>query len=523
MRPVGPRLVSLVIACGVAACNPDERRFVEGPPAPPERVSVDVAFDPAATLFMGVGQSAALSVVVTPSPPSPLYVALRGDAADASLDRGVVSLGADGRGTVRLFAPSRAASFEVVASVDGAGAGVRSVTVSGGGTASLVVLPQYAGKRSLGEISLSARPGERCSDHASASIPDGTPMATGPLGAPTELAGIPIGSTALVSARAGELAAGCVDVGGLHLGETRMVIVNLVDAPMRIAPMKLHLSLKVVPDEEAWPLALSVAKARFVDALFGSTGQLSAALLDTMGASLTPASAALFSARRASLGWDAAISSLVAPAQALGSEWVPSGVTRLVVQPGVVAGTLSSDPASPGFAVLVPDDLLGVTGASLSPDPKKLTWALAAEGTDKVALGGAIVLPLSRVLAASVDASLAAAGAKSGSDALVEAMHCDAVAAAMSGGGQAFGACGAPCVVSLCEAASRAMWERAAASDESAGRSLSLAFTLSASAEVDDEAQLVSMQGSWTGVMTESGPSPLAPKIPAKGPAFGGP
>lgn len=523
MRPVRSHVVAFFLAALAGACTAEERRFEEGPPSVVEPKTVAIAFDPPGMLALGVGQSATVSFVASPVPDTPLYVALRGDAADASLDKSVVPLDAEGRGKVTLFAPSRAGSFEIVASVDGAGTAARPVSVSGGGTAKLLVVPQYAGKRALGDLFVSVRAGERCSDHPEMPIADGPSVQKTTLGTPATLEGVPLGPTSLVTVRSGATAAGCIDVNGLHLDETRTVIVGLVDAPMRIAPVKLQLSLAIVPEPEAWPLTLSVWKTRFVAALFGGETKLPAALLDTMATALPVGEALAFQAARKKAGWDASLAPVLAPADVVSKSWVPAGVSRLLTTPGTVTGTLSSGSTSMGFAVLVPDQVLGVSSKAFALEPKKVTWSTASEGSDTVVAGGSVAVPPSRVLAAAIEATLVEDGAKSAKDALASVISCEAVTSVLVATGNAFGTCGATCVKALCDGAVATLWERAASSDEHAGRTLSLAFSLSASAEVDADASLLSFQGAWTGSMTESGPAPLGGKVSAKGQATGVP
>jgi len=240
------------------------------------------------------------------------------------------------------------------------------------------------------------------------------------------------------------------------------------------------------------------------------------ALLDAMRIASADSLQA-FENTRKSEGWDALLQSRWGPSAStklrdLVSGWLLTGRQSFVAAPHPFTGLLTplsraQDPAAASTALLSLQTVGGLGAASAGfIDRANASWTAGAD--DTVLLNTDLYFVRSE-LAASLAEAAALAGDSSATnapEALVSALDCSGIAAALTAAGAdpdlAYGDCGVDCLAATCESALSALWQRGA---EVAGSDYSrLTFTATGKALVGDAANLMGLTGSWVGELSDS-------------------
>jgi hypothetical protein len=489
-------LAAALAAAALSACD-------AGPPsptvAPDAGLGADrlVAFEVSGVLTAKPGEDVRVGVLAAPSVRF-VDVSLQGEYGDASLDAERL-VPRDGRASFVLHAPSQPSLFSLHAKTDTGGAARLDVAVSRAGFARVRAVPSYRGSRPVNALVASAFLKATCRDlSAMKPVPDGAPLATGPLGQTLDLDNVPAGGRVSVAVRAGQYAFGCQDVSELPAGGSRDVPIELFDRALDLsaASLKVRVTFEPQPNEAvAWNErqsgAADLALAKFSP--LGTAQDESARLLDAMADA--SAQATLFGQARAQGAWDGKVQahlaqrppSLRARAQGWLAASLPSTLGDLTLH-------LASGPG-PEEATL---GLLRVGAADaqvagyVAPSP--FLWK--ADGAeDAVRLEGSLRFSPSALACAMADEDAAAKipGAKDVPTALALAVDCASLGQALGG----YGSCGATCMEQLCGKALGALWAKAR--EATAQQPSELRINLGTKVEVGENAEPVSFAGAWLG------------------------
>ena len=471
------------------------------------------------------GASLQLGLTLGGGPDRAITVWLEGSYGDASLSAGQVTT-SGGQASVALQTGTTApATFYVHASATGAMDALLFVSVSADGFTDVTVVASYSGVRPQQAVTASAFLGTTCAALAMATLGDGSPVASGALGAPIVLNAVPAGGHVSIQARIDFYAAGCVDIAELTPNGVPEVDVSIIDVPMALAQTNLDALFTFTPaasDALSWTNALDADVSPIVSTFAPSNGE-PGALLDAMRALVPAADQASFDAARSQGEWDDATASWLGQhSPTMGARitsWLEEGEPDTL---GALAAHL--DPgASAGFAAIsLLDFTLANTNADVSASSAGLSvsgpFAWTADAQDTVHLSGTLTVSAPPLLARAADAravkDVQGAPPDQGvAGALATTIDCDGLGAALAGSSMVYPGCDATCLGALCGAALSSMW---ATATSTGGGSLSIGMTASAPATVDDHAAPVSFDGSWVG---QVGPTSGGPTFDTKGEA----
>ncbi|MBI5533666.1 MAG: hypothetical protein HY898_13180 [Deltaproteobacteria bacterium] len=518
LRAIGSMAVACALAC--ACSSSSEQQPIPDAAVVPETGPVDkatsIAFEPDAMLTLAPGEKTTLQIVVQPTGVHSVRFSLVGDSLDASLDADLLQTTELGRAAVVLTAPQAATAFQVRAVADDGPSAQAVVSVSGTGFAKLTVVPAYAGARSTPEWTATAAALISCSDKKGIPPQDGPLMQTAPSGSPLVLDGLPAGPKLAITLRSGHAVGGCSDLVKLSAGEERTVSVKVGDRPIELASTDFELGIVLEPDGTALEPWLEASTAKFVEA-FAPKGNEAAALLDAMQ-SLAPVPAE-FAKARLNGKWDEAavqyLQLLGKPLSERIHSWAAKGF--LPLRGGVgLTGRIRSTQESPSQPALTVETFGGLDAAKVGWSYDYMT-SLSADPGDTVHVAGAVYVLPTAYVAAAVDSATASAEVPDGLSALRHVVSCSKLADALATTTLP-PTCLMSCIEKLCMAGVGRMWETARDASEDSFDAASLSFNVSAAAQVDAEAVIVTMAGTWAGEFT-SGQDDVSVKGTATGTA----
>lgn len=498
----------MTLFAGCSENSADEAAYGDAADSPAP--GADILYLGESPLTLSPGERALLSFAVRPRGQHAVRFALTGDSGDASLDTGTATSDANGNVAVELTAPSTSRTFTVRATLPLGASAEAPVSVSGIGFGSIEVVASYSGKRRLGRIVGTVATGTSCAELV------GIPPLDGPLvgqamhpRAPV-VESAPVGPALVVTARAGQFAGGCMDVKGLRAGETKSVVVPLLDRPLELRdPLVARFEL----DTEAAVLAWLEASSELSAAAFAGSSE-AASLLDAMTDALPPEHQATFAELRGQEDWDAKLTAHFADegiSLATSSRELLLEAARSLELAAGVSGRIEKTTATTvGF------EAQALFGRPLEPGtstPISMTFSATAD--DVVHLGGELDFSPRALLAeAALDPARARIpSANSVPSALAELVGCAALVEALASEGPVLPECeDSTCLVQACVDGIASMWEGAMRDDELARWKL----TASGEAEVGNEAELLGFDGSWVGSIDHD-----ATAIAVKGPTRG--
>lgn len=499
MRLTSSIVASLALVAATTGCSvSDEASLTELPPpaeTPPNDVSI--AFDASGTLTMSPGETTTLEVVTDPPGAYSITFLIVGDATDASLDATTVLAGPDGRASVTLRAPDRAATFVLRARVkDGATADL-PVAVSAQGFGTVVVEPEYGGEREVGSWRAGVLTGTSC-DALADQLPDDPPGALSAVAMPGEelrIEAAPVGPNLTVYVRASRYMWGCADEKDLSPDEAIAVEVKVFDKPIDLSDVALDIDLDFTPDPGPWATITSAAVDSLIVQL--SAGSFAENLLAAMAQQASSPSD--FEADALQYGWLATIESHLGSvgfdATTTLSSWAEAGLMNEAPR---VTARLDALPDAEGFALLTLDRIGSAAPASLAI-PSDYVVAFDADPEDVVHLGGELFFLADAYVGSAVEKEALAATQLPIGDALGEAVGCASLSL------PSVASCDQACLEELCVGALASMWAQARAAAGSAAVG-DIVMQVSGAAQFDQDASLTGFDGMWLGkVETEYG------------------
>lgn len=488
----------LVCTAGCGADAPADTRLDSETPT---REATSLAFVPGGVLKLLPLELADINLAAGPPDQYLVRFALladRPDAApnDASLDRAEAITDPRGVATVTLTAPSSPSTFTVRAAIGDLEAHL-PVSVSDQGYGTVIAQPVYTGTRPIETWVASVRSGSSCADLAGFPPPDGALVATTSSTELPTIDSVPVGPIASVSVRSGHFAYGCTNVADLNTDEVRTVPIDVADRPMELSG-ELALSLGIDDQGEEWSTLLTDAIASSLDAFRNGALDDVQMLLDGMEAlSTDPEGFQMLSAMH---DFYAVVQANLSEATLTdrARTWLEAGVENL--EP--LQGELELRNNSAAFRLLsaggVPTEESGFLGTA--------TWSAFSDPGDTLVLGGPLRFQVNRwvVALANGPALEQFPAAADAAEALVLVTDCPLIASNLStaAGGSVGGECDATCAQHLCEAAIVTAWARAG---DAGGELTRIAIGVTGTAQVDDEARPVSLDGTWLGTL--AGPS----------------
>jgi hypothetical protein len=479
-----------------------------------EFTQADAVLEPSATTELVVH-------VTPPSPPRTVRFALIdfdgpetvSDVADAALENTTeVVTDEHGDARVRLIAPSVPTTFDVRAMVEGI-EDTHRVEVMASGRETLIVHYDYVGGRSVTDWVVAVYDDDRTCADLEGNPPVGMDPAlsvTVPKEEQIRLAGMPVGTKLAVTLRAGYFAGGCSGVDAVVEGQVNSVLVTVTNRPIQLDESVVELRLGLAGQEESLSDGMVSVIDAARDALLGDAATDSEALLDAMQEeAMAGAVCSTFGSARESIAWDDELE------VALGEEaassirddlagWLAGGIPALAREDALVA-TLAAEPDVMGAASLVWHTIAGFPASDAGfPESAAATWT--ADARDNVSLGATIEFNPAAllVLGAAEPATTDVPGASSVAEALaLRGGRCDTVTAALvargQGPGQSCLGCDAACTSMLCERGLERLVIRA--SDALAEEPATLRLAATGFAEVGEQAELRTLDGSWVGAL----------------------
>lgn len=480
-----------------------------------------LAFEPSSTLELAPGEQRTLQVVAKPRAAYHVRFALVGDPGNAALDRSEVETDESGVAKVGLTAPTLPTTFSVRASVGTSMSAEAAVSVSAGGYATLVVHPDYGGKRlEWGDRWVaSVRAGTDCASLTGTPPPDGDLKGTSQVALnlsfkDPQIDSVPVGPALAVTARAGHFAGGCIDVQDLVPGTANMVTVPVVDRAMQLDQTDLDVELGIDTSAAEWGQMVSNTIGQTTDAMVDGAADDVVALLDAMQTALGQSAAASdFSQARATDGWDSLLYTVLGNGashaiRAPVKKWLLAGATTIGGS-GTFVGHLDGQGQDPGKAELTLSSIAGLAPASVgSPtDLGAVSWS--ADPGDTVLLGAQLSwMPSLLVTALALPpAQKDAPAATTVPEAIANQVDCSAIGTALASTGakqnEAYPGCDATCAAALCGNGLVVMWDRARKSSASQVEAATLDISATGSVDsVDDVARPTHFDGSWVGKLS---------------------
>jgi len=473
-------------------------------------------------LHLKPGDVASLAVTTLPAAAHTVRFALLGNPLDAVLsDTSLVTDADSGTAVLTLTAPSTPTGFSVRASSPGAPAFPLDLAVEETNMASLSIKPSYPGERVLTGYVASATPGSACTD-----LGAGSPPEDGPILAPSTdvwpiALQVPTGVKLAVMLRAQRFAWGCTTLNAASEGIPNDVEVVMANVPMKLESSNVGFELDLDSFDD-FDQALAGPAAEVTSALLGGASDDVGALLDTMGAEASDATA--FAAARSAQNWDDALRN------ALGSNadvvlrdplsrWIQAGLAALPTSGGLTGTLTGSTNGTPNVTLA---KAFGLTASTAGFKPSgTASWEVGAD--DRVVVGMSMTMtPTTFLLAEALGPATAEVeGAPSLAVALDELVPCSTVAATLVAAGvaknESLKDCNAACTEQLCVDAVQILADAPADAD---GTKWTLDVAFTASGTVGADAQLASFSGRWLGRLTTADGSSsltgLATSAPAK-------
>ncbi len=429
-----------------------------------------------------------------------------GDPGDAALDRNESQTDTDGVAHVILTAPSTPAGFNVRASA-GKQSGFQGVQVTSLGYTTLRVMPSYSGQRPVSTWTATAATGLDCSQLSGNPPPDGTLLGVASGADEVSISRVPVGVGVVVTVRAGHYIGGCATLPPLSEGDGNTVLVYASDRPLNLAD-NLALEFGPTDAQPAFDKLLGGSNSLVEDSLLGGATSDLAALLDAMRDATPDVDRSAFVVAREQGGWDAALESAFgnSGARALRDpvdRWLKAGLATFDA-----ANTFSGTLSAAGDNALLELSLI----AGLSPSEGGFansfpaTWR--ADSSDTLQLGTELSWVPSRLVTALAvaPALIEFPAAQNAAEALASSVDCDRVASLLLAHGVSVGSalydgCDESCGASTCVAAINNAWSNA---EDASGSSLAtLSVTATGSAKVGDAAELVKLDGTWVGELSD--------------------
>lgn len=473
------------------------RHHTNGGESPSGDVSIQVG-DGSGDFVYAPDMPTEVPVKVTPAGIYEVRFALANDARDAFLDRNAAITDSDGMASAILTAPSSPIKFNLRASVPGASTEVQaspSTTLT-----TLLVMPSYAGTRSVTAWVATADTRMKCDPHDPVPPPDGFLIGESDAPQPVPVQFVRLDVPQRITVRAGHFAGGCTDVPALSLDERRLVTVTVTDRPLQTGDVKIPVTLGI-DASDAWTQGFSSLTDLMVSKAVRGSKSDTAALLDEMADATPYLWQDAFIFQRQHLGWDDRVTKLLdggdTALRATLKRWVRTGLTSLSTS--AFAGTLTSAKEAMGSASLAVTEVAGAAPADSGfPGVLALTWT--STPGDKVLFGGSATWQPSRLIGTVVNqaAKKEIASATSVSDALAKSLSCEQIGRTLADAAidLPFLNCDAACMSSRCEEALDTMWGRAR--NAAVGKA-AVHFAASGNATVDDTAHPVGFTGSWLG------------------------
>jgi hypothetical protein len=422
---------------------------------------------------------------------------------DGVLDRSSTLSDAEGLARVSLTAPSTPVKLSLRAG-SGSVFVYAQITVTARGTTAITVVPRYAGPREVTQWVASVHVGKGCEDLTGVPI-DGDWVGVSSTDE-VEVRDVPVGQPLAVTLRAGRFLNGCADEEGVSEGPATRVVVPLSAVPLNLGSSVLDVTIGLEPGDPTLEAALESGRAVAALALRSSADEAPAAasdvaaLLDAMQSELVPTQSEAFASARAAENWDAEV------AEALGDpqgtrltdallRWSTIGSSALL-SPHAFEGRLQSSANLAGHASLTIDRAAGAAAAELGVSAEPIsTWE--ADGTDKLAFGGALSWMPSKLAAGlAIAPALAETGAESLDAALQQLYECPVVARAIADSSSLAG-CDTECLETLCSSGMSALWDKV--QNFSGATSERLELTAVGDATVGEDAEAVALVATWVG------------------------
>jgi hypothetical protein len=425
----------------------------------------------------------------------------------AALDWTLAETQASGRVTLILTAPSTPTSFLLQAWATGVAPRQVEITIAQLGSASLRVLPLYAGRRAIERWTASAVVDQDCAALRGSPPPDGAyaneAMDPPQLDAVT-IANVPVGPPLAVLVRAAEYAWGCANLTSAIEGQTNAVQVTVTNVPMRLSTRAVALDMTLASRGD-WTALFEAPIATALDATLAGAADDVEALLNAMQASLGSAARNEFSEMRTLQGWDVHLRT------ALGTTTAPTGV-RAPLERWMRAG-LADMKLERAFEARLDANASGTPelrlakGFGFEADTVRMrtrgSTSFSADARDSVLIGTELEVDPARLLLSSArgPATQEVEGAGNVSQALAELMSCDTVADTLIDwgldSGNANADCDDDCARELCQDAVAELVGRA--SNATQGDVARIEIAISGPGHVGARAELSSLDGSWLG------------------------
>jgi len=501
-----------MLALLLAACTASDKAQQAEPhdaaigDSPAPGTATAVTFDDSGTVTLSPGEHREIRLTVDPPGPHTVQLALLGMSLDASLDVANLVTDDDGRGAVHLTAPRSATTFRIRATADDGPFDELVISVSADGFAVVLVRPTgYQGRRRTPEWTASAVTRTTCAALPGVPPEDGPIAASAPDGTDVRLGDLPVGPSLAITLRAGKSVGGCRDLADLAAGEVRQVEVSVTDSPVDLASTDLSIDMRIGSDIDVWRQALAADRTAFAETLLPADKSVAATLLDQM--QTLAADPASFATHRAAGEWD----------QLLGAYLDATGVD-LREQVGVwiddgLATTLGGELLTGRItalgvdrALLAPVRFGGLDASEASvPSEAVVSWQLGSK--DALQAGGSLYWFPSRLMAsaASMGANAATFHFQDAQSGLSAGFGCGSIGDTLATIMPLPSSCDSDCMAWLCETAVAALWARARDASASKLQVATIAFTLSATADISPEAVISGFDGAWAGTYSQGG------------------
>ncbi len=434
---------------------------------------------------------------------------------DASLDRTDADTDKNGVAAVTVRAPSVVTQFDLQAAIGSMTSTSLTIDVQTQGEAELQVVPEYNGQRPVTEWVANAYMNITCSELSQKQpIERGLP-ADSTLFSATSIYGIPAFLTVsvapymAVTARAGHYAFGCTNFDQPLINELNTVRVPVTNQAIVLTGVNVDLTLGIHETTNDWVKRLETAASEVLLAFTGEAENDLELLLDTMRDQLSTADEReAFQSSREALAWDVEILPSLASMDGLLlrkelSTWMQRGFQELN-SPKAFVGRVLAPKAAGEQAHLALIEVGGVDAERASfVSLVDATWT--ADPNDTVALGATLRWSPAALVTALAEhqATMAYPDAESLEQALAELVSCELLAEILVSdleNAQALSECDADCMSELCDAA---LVELAQRTDDASDAEQRLQLSAAGAALVDDEARLLSFEGSWRGTFPD--------------------
>ncbi|HEV8247296.1 MAG TPA: hypothetical protein VGP93_16070, partial [Polyangiaceae bacterium] len=283
--------------------------------------------------------------------------------------------------------------------------------------------------------------------------------------------------------------------------QRNQVVVPLNDRPIQFDMTTLALSFGFDRVSTAWDGELSQVIEQAKLAMLGTALDDLEATLDAMQQAVPDTETATFAAARSNRGWDAALKAVYSDNTILrdaAGQWMSAGTAELYAEDAFL-GELAADDTDPLRAFLTLSKVAGYEPASAGfPSMAAASWS--ADSQDTLLVSSDLLWSPSKLLSVlAIAPALEQGSSQSVSQALAAELDCGLFAETLVDTGQPLGelysGCGLSCAVTACRDGVALMWQRASEVSDQAQPLFALSST--GAATVGDEAEIVSLLGSW--------------------------